>query len=75
MFTNPSALFLPCEERKELLKKAASALREHEELKHKADVVIGTDKYQELNKTAIEAMHKAETALASYLHHVREHGC
>jgi hypothetical protein len=68
-------LFQPCPERKELLDKAMSALREHNEFKRKADTLIGTDEYQEVNQSAWAALHKAKTAFTDYLHHVLKHGC
>lgn len=65
--------FSRCVERKELLKKAISALHEYEELEERADAVM--DKYRELNKAARIALHKPETALNEYLDQVRKHGC
>jgi len=68
-------LFQPCPERKELLNKAASARREHDELKRGAGMVIGTEEYHAVNESARAALHKAEMAMNEYVHHVREHGC
>jgi len=57
------------------LKKAASARREHDELKRKAGRVIGTEEYHAINQRARAALHNAEIAMNEYVHHVREHGC
>jgi hypothetical protein len=68
-------LFQPCPEREQFLKKAASARREHDELKRKAGMVIGTEEYHVVNESARAALHKAEVAVNEYINHVREHGC
>lgn len=68
-------LFQPCPEREQLLKKAASARREHDELKRKAGMVIATEKYHAVIESARAALQKAEMARNEYLDHVREHGC
>jgi len=52
-----------CAERKELLQKATSAVREYMELKEKGDAVIGTEEYHALNESARLALHKAEMAV------------
>jgi hypothetical protein len=68
-------LFQPCTEREQLLRKAASARHEHDELKRKVGMLIGTEEYHALNKSARAALHKAEMAVNEYINHVREHGC
>jgi len=68
-------LFQPCPERKELLNKAAYARREHDDLKRRAGMMIGTEEHHAVNESARAALHKVETAVNEYLHHVREHGC
>jgi hypothetical protein len=66
-------LFQACPERARLLKKAADARREHDELKSAASLGIAT--LESASETAHLALHKAETATFEYLDHVREHGC
>lgn len=68
-------LFQRCPEREQLLNKAASARREHDELKRKAGMVVGTEKYHAVIESAHAALQMAETAMNEYLDHVREHGC
>jgi hypothetical protein len=68
-------VFQPCAERKQLLEKAAPARREHDDLKRRAGMIIGTEEYHAVNESARAALHKAETAVNEYLHHVWEHGC
>jgi predicted metal-binding transcription factor (methanogenesis marker protein 9) len=68
--------FQPCPEREQLIKKAASARREYDELRRNLGVVvIGTDEYHAVNQRARAALAEAETAMNEYLKHVQEHGC
>lgn len=67
-------LLQPCPAREQLLKKAASARREHDEFKRKAGMVIGTEEYHALNESARADLHKAGVAVNEYINHVREHG-
>jgi hypothetical protein len=65
----------PCPEREQLFKKAASARREHDELRRKLRKVIGTDKHEAANQRALAVLEEAEAAMNEYLKHVQEHGC
>jgi predicted metal-binding transcription factor (methanogenesis marker protein 9) len=67
--------FQPCPEREELLKKAASARREYDELRHKLKTLIGAEDYHAINERARAALHEAELAVNKYRNHVQEHGC
>jgi hypothetical protein len=67
--------FQPCQEREQLIKKAASARREHDELRRKPGMLTGTAEYRAADERARVALQEAEMAVHEYLDHVREHGC
>jgi hypothetical protein len=69
-------VFQPCSEREQLIKKAASARREYDELKRALGaLLIGTEEYHAVNEQARAALREAEVAMSEYLLHVQEHRC
>jgi hypothetical protein len=68
--------FQPCSDREAILKKAASARREYDELRRKPGMLTGTEEYQSTNEErARAALEEAQTSINEYLKHVQEHGC
>jgi hypothetical protein len=67
--------FQPCPEHEKLFKKAASARREHDELRRQLGKVVGTDQFEIVNQRARAVLEEAEAAMNEYLKHVREHEC
>jgi hypothetical protein len=63
----------PCSEHEKLFKKAASARREHDELRRQLRKVVGTDQFEIVNQRARAVLEEAEAAMNEYLKHVREH--